>query len=274
MIRLGAQLSIARGFDVVVEEAQSAGITALQIFSRNPVGGKSSLPPPRIGLRKMLVEADIRPLFVHAPYFVNPAATDPEMLGRAHKVLSDEMRRAKRLAGDFVVVHPGHRQGPTAELSVAAFVSTVEAMLSGPGHVLIENTAGQGKEIGHQFEQLGHIFEGIGRTRRVGLMLDTAHAMAAGHALVTVGDVDQLLDEVDSWVGLERIGGVHLNDLLYPVGSRRDRHAHLLHGQLGRAALREMLRVADERDWPVILETPGRDVNARGADIELVHELL
>ncbi|MCL5116522.1 MAG: deoxyribonuclease IV [Firmicutes bacterium] len=274
MIRLGAQVSQARGYETTIREAGDAGLRSLQLFSRNPVGGQSRTLPKAGQLRPVLREAGIAVLYIHAPYFVNPAATDPAMLDRARQALKQEMRRAKRLSADYVVLHAGHWQqaGRRAE-SVQAFVGTVVAMLEAPGRVLVENSAGQGKELGGDLDELEEIFRGIGRTRRVGLMLDTAHAMAQGYALTTADDADAFLEAVDRKVGLDRVSGIHLNDSLYPVGSHRDRHAHLLTGALGLPALKRLVAWADQTDCPLVLETPGRDVAQRQDDILVIREL-
>ncbi len=274
MIRLGAQLSQARGYDVVIREAGQAGLRSLQVFSRNPVGGQGKALPPQDSLKPLLRESGIEVLYIHAPYFVNPAALDTAMVERARATLKQEMRRAKRLSGDFVVVHPGHWQDATRrEQAVVTFAGTLEAMLAAPGRVLVENTAGQGREIGGDFEELKRIFLAIGKTRRVGLMLDTAHAMAFGHRLTGADDVDRLLECVDKTVGIDRIRGIHLNDSLYPVASRRDRHAHLLSGCLGREALWALVRWAERSACPLVLETPGRDIQQRQQDIAVIQEV-
>ncbi len=271
MIRIGAQVSMSRGFQDTVEEARLAGLDSIQIFSRSPVGGQSrGLPDPGAAAR-WLADANLRPLFVHAPYFVNPAAVDPQMRDRAHQVLGDEMIRVKRLTGDYMVVHPGHRQAGATELeSLDAFAKTVLYLLSKPGRVLIENASGQGREIGGDFEVLAAILDQIGPTPRVGIMLDTAHAMAFGYRLSTVDDWQALCKVMAHTVGLGRVRGVHLNDTVYPVGSRRDRHAALLTGSLTEAALGAIIRTADEYEWPLILETPGKTAKARGEDLRIV----
>lgn len=259
---------------MVIQEAGAAGLQCVQVFSRNPVGGKGRALPKAGSLKPLMDEAGIQMLCVHAPYFVNPASVDPEKAARARGALAQEMRRAKRLSAQYVVMHPGHWQaGSPREEAVAALQATITAMLSAPGRVLIENGAGQGRELGADFAELGQIFAALGKSRRVGLMLDTAHAMAAGYALSQRGDALRLIEVVDQHIGQQRITAIHLNDSWYPVGARRDRHTHLLQGYLGREALAEILRWADEQQCPLVLETPGRDALARHDDIALVREL-
>lgn len=275
MIRIGAQLSQALGFEQVIREAGDAGLCSLQLFSRSPVGGQSRALPGHGALRPVLQQSGIEVLYIHAPYFVNPAALQADKLERARYALKQEMRRAKRLSAHYVVLHPGHWQNDaTRAESEEAFAGTVAAMLAAPGRVLIENTAGQGRELGASFDELAGIFHRLGKSRRVGLMLDTAHAMAAGYQLSSRDDVDKLLAVIDRSIGLNRISGIHLNDTLYPVGSHRDRHTHLLKGQMGELALKRILAWAETSNCPLILETPGRDVLEREEDIRTIRELL
>lgn len=272
MIRLGAQLSTASGFAETVRAAGAAGYTALQIFSRSPVGGQSKPLPLPETMRVQLKEAGIRPLLVHAPYFVNPAADDPAMARRARLALDQEMRRVEQLGGHALVMHCGHVQSDRAraEKQVA---HVIQVMLSRPGLVWLENTAGQGKELGCDWEEIRRILQAVGSSR-VGVLIDTAHTMAYGQALKTANDARALLHALDQSVGLFRVGGLHLNDLAYPVGSRRDRHTSLLAGPLGLEALQVLLATASERSWAVILETPGRDPATLAHDVALVRRLV
>lgn len=275
MIRIGAQVSLSRGLADAIEEARHAALNCLQIFSRSPVGGQSRGLPKPGEMAQWLAGANIRPLFVHAPYFVNPAAVDPDKAARAHQVLGDEMLRVKRLTGDFLVVHPGHRQAGTTEGEARdAFSRTVLHLLSKPGRVLIENASGQGKEIGANFDDLARILEAIGPTPRVGVMLDTAHAMAYGHPLGTADDWLTLCGVIKDTIGLSRIRGIHLNDTAYPVASRRDRHASLLTGCLTASALGAIIRTADQYQWPLILETPGKNAEARHEDLRIIASIV
>lgn len=270
MIKVGAQLSAARGFETVIREAGNAGYSTLQVFSRNPVGGQTKGLPERGTIAPILQEAGIRPLFVHAPYFVNPAAIENAMQERARNVLSDEMQRIKHLSGDFLVLHPGHRQSADIGECQEALASTIVHLLRKSGKILLENASGQGKEQGGDFRELREILQRIGGTGRVGVMLDTAHAMAFGYPMQTAEDFENLLEVVEETIGIRRIFGLHLNDNLYDVGSRRDRHEHLLKGFMGEGALQALLENAERYKWPLILETPGRDIASREEDISLI----
>ncbi len=274
-MRIGVQVSYPRGLPKAIEEAGRAGLRCLQVFSRNPVGGQSQPLPTRESIRIPLSQWSISPFFVHAPYFVNPAALDPVKQERAGIVLTQEMRRVKRLCGQYLVMHCGHASKlGLVEEGEAALVKTLTAMLRAPGRIVLENSGGQGNELGADIEGLGRILARLGRTRRVGVMLDTAHALAAGYPLSRESDFLALWALVDRHIGLDRVIGIHLNDNPFPVGSHQDRHAHLLTGSLGEGALRELLAWANRRECPLLLETPGRTVDEREDDLRIIKTLL
>lgn len=271
MIRLGIQGSIGRGFARAVEDAAAFGLNTLQVFSRSPVGGQSKGLPPRGESLSLLRHAGVDPLLVHAPYFMNPAAEDPSKRQRAVQVLTEELARGERLAASYLVLHAGHRSGSDSAPALEALTRTLAELPPAP--ILLENAAGQGREVGLHFDELARVMFALG-SRDVGILLDTAHAIAAGWALRSRADWHRLLDDLASAVGLDRLRAIHLNDNPFPPGARRDRHSHLLAGHLGRDALSGLVRDADRYGWPLILETPGRDAAERADDIAWVRALI
>ena len=255
---------------MAIEEAHQAGLNTVQVFSRSPVGGQSKgLPLPSESL-SILKEKAISLLVVHAPYFVNPAATEAARRERASQVLRQELVRTLALAGELLVLHPGHRSSDERAPALSSLIRTLIELQGSSPRVLLENTAGQGKEIGEHLDELRIIFNQV---PGLALMLDTAHAMAAGYPLGTGEDWKRLADAIDRAIGIDRLAGIHLNDNAYPVGSRRDRHAYLFEGPLGYGAAKAMLSDAGRYLWPVILETPGKNGEARSDDIIWVRKL-
>ena len=134
--------------------------------------------------------------------------------------------------------------------------------------LLVETMAGQGSEIGAAFEQLAQLIDAAGGGARLGVCLDTCHVFAAGYDIVN--DLDGVLARFDRTVGLGRLRAVHLNDSLYPCGSRRDRHARIGAGCIGLAALRAVTRHPALRALPFILETPQDALSGYAAEIALL----
>jgi deoxyribonuclease-4 len=125
--------------------------------------------------------------------------------------------------------------------------------------LLLENTAGQGTEIGYTFEQLKRIISGIDEEKRIGICLDVAHAFEAGYDLSRKEGIEQALESFDRTVGLKRLHLLHLNDSKTPLGSRKDRHWHIGEGYIGKEGFRNLINHASVRTLPGIMETPRKD---------------
>ena len=258
-MRLGFHLSIAGSLLRAISQAQVLGCQALQIFVQNPRGWKWRLVAAEdlrnfTGARR---RAGLGPLIVHLSYLPNLAAPDPALYQRSAARLAQELTLARDLEADYLVTHPGH-----GELTEASFRLVAEAMAAAvsrvppPPLVLLENTAGQGRELGWRPEQLGRIMAMSGVD--LGLCLDTAHAFAAGYDLRCAAGVSTLLGEIARGPGLDRLKMLHLNDSRAACNSRVDRHEHLGLGRLGLEGLRRFFSHPWLRAEGAIMETPKR----------------
>jgi deoxyribonuclease-4 len=260
-VLLGAHVSVAGGMHEAVRQGLALRCEAIQVFTRNQ----------RQWSPKALERADVAAFrrearaagylahaVSHASYLINLCARDPRTLRRSREAFRDEIERCARLGIPYLCVHPGSHVGAGEERGLRAVAESVrEALRETRGKrvtVLLENTAGQGTNLGHRLEHLAALLRLI-RSRRVGVCLDTCHLFAAGYDLRAA--YEETMAAVDATVGLGRVKAFHLNDSQYPCGSRRDRHAHIGEGEIGRAAFRRL--VNDERfaDLPGLLETPG-----------------
>lgn len=194
----------------------------------------------------------------HASYLINLCAIDPRTHRRSRDAFRDEIERCARLGIPYLCVHPGSHVGAGEEKGLEAVAESLrDALRKTRGKrvtVLLENTAGQGTNLGHRLEHLVTLLRLV-RSRRVGVCLDTCHLFAAGYDLRA--RYEETIAEVAATVGLDRVKAFHLNDSQYPCGSRRDRHAHIGEGAIGSRAFGRLVR--DERfaDLPGLLETPG-----------------
>jgi deoxyribonuclease-4 len=256
-MRLGFHLSIAGSLRRAVFQAQVLGCQALQIFVQNPRGWKWRAVHPE-EIRKFNQArrlSGLRPLVVHLGYLPNLATADPALYGLSTARLSRELALARDLAADYLVVHPGH--GPLAEASfqrVAQALAQAVSQVPPPPLVLLENTAGQGQELGWRLQHLEWIIALSGVP--LGLCLDTAHAWGAGYDLGSPQGVARLLAEVARGPGLDALKLIHLNDSRAPCNARRDRHWHLGRGAIGLAGLRHFLSHPWLKPEAAILETP------------------
>jgi deoxyribonuclease-4 len=256
-MRLGFHLSIAGSLRRAVSQAQVLGCQALQIFVQNPRGWKwRSVAPAAIQdfvLARSL--AGLTPLVVHLGYLPNLATADPALYALSSERLLRELDLSRALGADYLVVHPGH--GPLGQASfgqVARALALAVAQVPPPPLVLLENTAGQGQELGWRFEHLERIITLSGVP--LGLCLDTAHAHGAGYDLSCPPGVARLLADLARGPGLDAVRIIHLNDSRGPVNSRRDRHWHLGRGTIGLAGLRYLLSHPWLKPEAAILETP------------------
>lgn len=256
-MRLGFHLSIAGSLRRAVDQAQVLGCEAIQIFVQNPRGWKwrPVAPAARRDFIQARDQAGLKPLVVHLGYLPNLATADPVLYALSTERLFRELELAQALGADYLVAHPGH--GPLGEASfrqVARALALAVSRVPPPPLVLLENTAGQGRELGWRFEHLERIIT-LSRAP-LGLCLDTAHAHGAGYDLSRPPGIARLLADIARGPGLDAVKIVHLNDSRAACNSRRDRHWHLGQGAIGLAGLRHLLSHPWLKPEAAIMETP------------------
>ena len=258
-MRLGFHLSIAGSLLRAIKQAQVLGCQALQIFIQNPRAWKWR-DIPAIEIDAFVAarrQAGLGPLAVHLTYLPNLASVDPALYQKSGARLARELALARDLQADYLICHPGHApQAPESFARVARVLAAAVEQTPPPPLVLLENTAGQGQELGWNPEQLGLIMRLAGVP--LGLCLDTSHAFGAGYDLRHFGGVARLLAETARGSGLESIKIIHLNDSLVPLGSRRDRHTHLGQGTIGLEGFRQLFSHPWLHPEAAIMETPKR----------------
>lgn len=258
-MKLGVHVSAAGGVDRVPERAFELGCEALQLFvkSNRQWAMRPLRPDEAKGFRDGLAHAPDMPAFAHACYLVNLASADPAVRERSVANLVAELDRCGELGLHGLVVHPG-AHGGDRERGLERALRAIDRVLdrsASPTRLLLESTAGQGSCIGADLADLAWL---LGRTppERVGACLDTCHLHAAGYRLDGAPAVGRALDAVGEQIGWQRVKLWHLNDSRAPAGSRRDRHAGIGEGTIGRAGFRALLADARVRSRPGILETP------------------
>jgi len=258
-MRLGFHLSIAGSLLRAIKQARVLGCQALQIFIQNPRAWKWR-EIPREEIRAFVAArrlAGLGPLAVHLTYLPNLASVDQALYQRSIERLSRELALARDLEADYLICHPGHGPlGPESFQKVALALAAAVSRTAPPPLILLENTAGQGQVLGWRPEQLGAIMGLAGVP--LGLCLDTSHAWGAGYDLGHPAGVDRLLLEIARGPGLDSLKIIHLNDSQAPLGSRRDRHAHLGDGAIGLEGFRRLFSHPWLRAAAAIMETPKR----------------
>ncbi len=263
-MRFGFHISINGGFSQVVKRAKKNKCETIQIFSRNPRGWKYSPFNPREVeiFKKEIARSSIFPVFVHLPYLPNLASPKADLYGKSVASLVEDLRRGEILEAPFLIIHVGSRVGTNEENAVNAVARGInEAFLEVNNRIvlLLENTAGQGSEIGHTFAQIKAIIDKVDQSERVGVCLDTAHAFEAGYNISNKEGLDATLEEFDKLIGLKKLRLIHLNDSKTPLGSRVDRHWHIGKGEIGIKGFENIVNHPSLIHLPGIMETPRKN---------------
>ncbi len=213
--------------------------------------------------RETLEKTGIRAPCAHAAYLINLASPDNALWQRSLDAFVIELQRADALGLFGLVVHPGSAVGISEEEGLERVVEALDEAHRRTAGIrtltLLENTAGQGSNLGHRFEHLAWILEHAADGDRLGVCIDTCHLFAAGYPLGTRKEYRATFAQFDRLIGIERIRAFHLNDSKRPFASRVDRHAHIGHGELGLEAFRLVLNDRRWRNLPMYLETPKGD---------------
>ena len=277
---LGAHVSAGGGLPRAVERAVDGGYDAFQLFVKSPQQWRARRLDRGEGpaFRAALAASPLRHAVAHGTYLVNLAATDPATLRRSRSTLGIELGRCQTLNVPALVVHPGAHLGRGVAAGTAAVAASLEAVLrrrrGRQTRLLLENTAGQGTVLGWRLEQLAEMRRLSGQPRRVGFCIDTCHAFAAGYRIDRAAGWEAFVAELDRHLGLSRVGCLHLNDSRHEAGSRRDRHANIGQGRIGRAAFRRIVNDPRLAGVPMILETPlGKDGQGHARDLRLLKRL-
>ncbi len=266
--RLGLHTGIAGGLHHSINEAKGKGCQSWQIFSRNP---RSWTARPLIAeevtlFRKARAEAGLDPCVIHASYLINLTANNPEIRAKSIAAFRDELQRGLAIGADYLVVHPGSGGGLSVEHAIANCATAIQEAAAGlidqlwrnQLTILIENTAGQGHQIGRSFEQVRDIIL-LCSYLPVGMCFDTAHSFAAGYDWRNARACNRALNLLGRTVGFDRVKVIHFNDSKAAFGSQVDRHWHIGKGEIGSAGLARILNYPKFRQLPFILETPQDD---------------
>lgn len=279
---LGCHLSISGGLEQTIARAEELHINALQIFSHNARSWKMSPLKPEEAQRfiERRRHAHIEYAVIHTIYLINLASPDPKNFKLSVQALKDEVRRAGELKIPHVNTHIGAHLGQGVEQGLERIVEAIDTVLASPQAqsapdvmILLENSAGEGTELGATFAELGTVLKNIKEKSRVGVCIDTCHAFCAGYDLTTPQGLEQTLAELDREVGLEHVVLVHLNDSKFPLGSRRDRHEHIGQGYIGTEGFRLVVNHPALRDKPFILETPKDDDSSDPTNLARIRAL-
>ncbi len=255
---IGAHVSSAQGLTAAVKTVIEMQGNTFQFFTRNPRGGKArALDSEDIReANKLMKINNFGPVVAHAPYTYNLASAKKNVRAFSRLTLKDDLLRIKAMGVPYLVLHVGSHGGQGEEKGLALVGEGLKGLLTDLPEgtmILLEGMAGQGTELGYTFEHLVQIIQACDGHSGLGVCLDSCHLTGAGYDLA---DLAGFKDEFEQVVGWERLKAFHLNDSLYPLASKRDRHAKLGEGHLGLEIIKKIVRDPDIQKVPLILETP------------------
>jgi len=276
---IGAHVSAAGGVENTPLNAQAIGATAFALFTKNQRRWTAK-PLSNESIRRFkenCASAGFTPnrILPHDSYLINLGHPEAAALEKSRAAFIDEMQRCEQLGLMLLNFHPGSHLKKISEkdclVRIAESINLALDQTTGVTAV-IENTAGQGTNLGHRFEHLATIIEGVDDQSRVGVCLDTCHTFSAGYDISTPEGYDATLAKFDAVVGFSFLKGVHLNDGKKIRGSRVDRHERLGEGVLGIETFRMIMKDARFDSIPMILETP--DPNRWAEEIRLLKAMM
>lgn len=272
--KIGAHISVAKGYVPMVKDAISIGATTFQFFSRNPRGTKAkNIDLNEINeFRKKLKENNFGQILVHAPYTLNLCSSNENTRNLSLEMLTDDLKRMELYPGNLYNFHPGSRLKQDIKTAIEQIADGLNRAMFNDMNttVLLETMAGKGSEVGKTFEELKSIIDKVNLKNKIGICIDTCHIWDGGYDIVN--NLQGVLDEFDNIIGMKYLKAIHINDSLNEKGSHKDRHALIGKGYIGINAFTRIINHNYLCTLPFYLETP-TDLKGHGDEISLLKNL-
>ena len=273
MIRIGCHLSSSKGYESMAKDAIAIDANTFQFFTRNPRGGNAKAINEKDVERFLTTakEKDITPLLAHAPYTLNACSADPKLRDFAKRTMADDLARMEYTPGNMYNFHPGCHVKQGVKTGIEYISQMLNEILS-PDQtttVLLETMAGKGSEIGGCFEELKQILDLVDLSDHMGVCLDTCHVWDGGYDIVN--HLDDVLNEFDRIIGINRLKAIHVNDSQNPLGAHKDRHAKLGEGYIGIDTFKRIVTHPILGKLPFYMETPN-DLDGYAREIHMMRE--
>lgn len=274
MFTVGCHLSASKGYFDMAKTAVSIGANTFQFFTRNPRGGKAK-PIDEADIRKFhefAKENGIEKILAHAPYTLNACSADELIREFALNTMKDDIKRMEYTPGQMYNFHPGSHVKQGTEKGIELICEHLNKVLypEMTTTVLLETMAGKGSEVGRNFEELRAIIDGTELNEKLGICLDTCHVYDGEYDIVD--KLDEVLEEFDRIIGIDRLRAIHINDSKNPFGSHKDRHEKIGMGSIGTEAFERIINNKYLRELPFYLETPN-ELDGYAEEIALLKSL-
>lgn len=273
MMKIGCHLSTSKGFENMGKEILNLGGNTFQFFTRNPRGGSAKAIDEKDmeAFLKLAKEQGIDIILAHAPYTLNACSKDEKTRQFAIEMMADDLKRMEYTPGNLYNFHPGSHVSQGVDTGIDYIVEMLNTVLKPEQTttVLLETMAGKGTEIGRSFEELKRIIDRVELQDHMGVCLDTCHVYDARYDIVN--HLDDVLEEFDQVIGLERLKAIHLNDSKNPFESHKDRHEKIGEGSIGVDAITRIINHPKLKHLPFYLETPN-EAEGYAKEIALLKE--
>lgn len=274
----GCHVSTSGGLARAIENAEALGINTIQIHACPPQRWNTKAFP--VGIEGEFVAARsqsrVAKLFFHGIYLINLASLDERIYPLSQKSLIYGLDLISRMEGEGIIFHLGSNKDHDDEavgLSRAADAINRILEQAPSGRLILECAAGSGKIIGDKLEELAFVYERIKQKERVGFGLDSQHMWASGYDLRE--DLEGVIKQVESILGMDKVWSVHLNDSKTELGSKKDRHENIGDGLIGYEALKHFFCHPKLREIPFILETPAMaTLDDAAKEVQKLHTML
>ena len=274
MLNIGCHLSTSKGFKSMGDTALSIGANTFQFFTRNPRGGKAKdIDKKDIEeLLKLMKEYNFGKILAHAPYTLNPCSKDESIREFAYKIMGDDLKRMEYLPNNLYNFHPGSHVKQGVDIGINYIIELLNKVIKKDQttKILLETMSGKGTEIGRNFNEIKAIIDGVNLNEHIGVCLDTCHIFDGGYDIVN--NLDNVLDEFDDVIGLDKLCAIHLNDSKNILGSHKDRHEKIGLGNIGLDAIGNIINHEKLKNLPFFLETPN-ELDGYAKEISLLKSI-
>ncbi|OEY87111.1 deoxyribonuclease IV [Wolbachia pipientis] len=263
---IGAHTSTQGGLHKALLHGQSIGATTIQLFTSNQRQwqGRKLSSADLDEWYSALDTTGIKYVMSHGNYLINLGSNNNALLAKSRTAFVEEIERCLALQIDYLNFHPGAATGDSEVACIDRIIQSLRGFKpffnkETKLRLLLETTAGQGSTIGWSFQQLGDIIENVKQEVPIGVCMDTCHIFAAGYDICTLTGWRDTLNEFESIIGLKHLYAIHVNDSIFGLNSRKDRHANLGSGEIGLNCFKILMQHPKLRNIPKYLETPNGD---------------
>lgn len=274
MLKIGCHVSSSSGYVSMINDTRYIGGNVFQWFTRNPRGCQAKAIDEKDFQKFLLMaeEYNFGPFLAHAPYTLNCCSDKENIRQFAIDVFKQDLKILERIPSAMYNFHPGSHVGQGVDVGINYIIDALNKVLDENQKtiVLLETMAGKGSEVGSKFEEIKQIIDGVKYPHLLGVTLDTCHVNDGGYDIVN--SFDEVLEEFDRIIGLDRLKAIHLNDSKNPLGAHKDRHEVLGKGYIGIDAIKCIINHPKVRHLPFYLETPN-ELDGYKYEVELLKEL-